>query len=767
MSKRTLDVNRTTTMGKPLLVAACEKGATTEKMCLMLLDRVVDVNAIDKETGKTALHAACASGSVRLVRALLQRNANVNARDAQQQTPVHVAILSKVFELLPILSAYNARFDLTDQSLNTPVHLAARLNQGKSIKFMIQRGGTMKTKNADNQLPIKIAKTFKNKNAIKNIRLAEKKHYSRKVISPKSNPDRDYKIHLYDWLQEKYDRLLRRFHQVENSSTHRITSNDLRQIIHEEGFSQITSDDLHDLIVRHETNPNEIDYQMFLSGKLFIDKAFLLSAFIQKTNKKKKTRTTKKQPAIPIAIRNEGPRTVHGNPPLVYIKKHQFTTDQTRFTRDQTPKHAINDDSAYYLDKPDPQFIHINNAVYRGDLHTLIDAFKSGVPVDIRDKFYKTPLMIAAANGDLETTKFLLQCGANVHLEDHFKWTPLHHAANSGQLGVVRALVDAGAKINHESLTLATPLSRAIENSSLDIVNYFIQKKANVRQENITQHNLLDLAADFASPQVFNTIRTIYEQKGSKKDNKKPKPRSASSRNRKKNKNIETLTPVIKPIKLEVPLPRRDNQAYSSYAFAIINGKQQFIQQINLKMSQYADKQSLFYEVVINNKCEVYCLHFVNENECQRLNTFISQAIESMRNIEQQRSQVVATNGISSAEAKRQHALTNISSQQTSTEVRSSRQTLTPIVNSNSSSQDQTSSLKRLLNIQHQNDSEEKNPINLLPPSSFQLKSSADTPNHLMPLNRSQFRDVLLDLVQNNDHFLDIIHQAVLNYSMQ
>jgi ankyrin repeat protein len=34
-----------------------------------------------------------------------------------------------------------------------------------------------------------------------------------------------------------------------------------------------------------------------------------------------------------------------------------------------------------------------------------------GVPVDIRDKFYKTPLMIAAANGDLETTKFLLECG--------------------------------------------------------------------------------------------------------------------------------------------------------------------------------------------------------------------------------------------------------------------------------------------------------------------------------------------------------------------
>lgn len=64
---------------------------------------------------------------------------------------------------------------------------------------------------------------------------------------------------------------------------------------------------------------------------------------------------------------------------------------------------------------------------HRGDLHTLLDAFKSGsinsggmfnhlpiflgVPVDIRDKYYKTPLMIAAANGDLETTEFLLECG--------------------------------------------------------------------------------------------------------------------------------------------------------------------------------------------------------------------------------------------------------------------------------------------------------------------------------------------------------------------
>jgi len=236
------------------------------------------------------------------------------------------------------------------------------LNQGKAIKFMVQRGGTTRTKNAGNQLPIKIARIWKNKSAKKNIRLVEKKQYSRRIISPKSNPDRDYKIHFYDWLQERYDRLLRRFHQVENTSTHRVTSNDFKQIITEEGFIQITSDDLNDLIIRHETNPNEIDYQTFLSGKLFIEKPFLMQAFIPKTSKKKKTKKTKKQVAIPIATRNEGPRTSNGNPPLVYVKKHQFITDQNRFSRDQIPKHIINDDSVYYTDKIDPQFVHINNA---------------------------------------------------------------------------------------------------------------------------------------------------------------------------------------------------------------------------------------------------------------------------------------------------------------------------------------------------------------------------------------------------------------------
>lgn len=48
MSKRAPDVNETTTKGKPILIAACENGLNAEKICLMLVERGADVNAIDR-----------------------------------------------------------------------------------------------------------------------------------------------------------------------------------------------------------------------------------------------------------------------------------------------------------------------------------------------------------------------------------------------------------------------------------------------------------------------------------------------------------------------------------------------------------------------------------------------------------------------------------------------------------------------------------------------------------------------------------------------
>ncbi len=170
------------------------------------------------------------------------------------------------------------------------------------------------------------------------------------------------------------------------------------------------------------------------------------------------------------------------------------------------------------------------------------------------------------------------------------------------------------------------------------------------------------------------------------------------------------------------------HQRYSSFAFAVINQGKHFIQDITSNISKHANDSRLFYEIMKDNKCEVFCLHFLNENDCQRLHTFIEQSI-------QQQSRATIT-----------------SEQQSHLTVQQS----SPMINVNSNTEDPTSSLKRLLNIPNGMD----NTLNLLPPSAFQSISHERDTQH----NREHLRDILLNLVQNNDQFLNIIDQACYNY---
>jgi hypothetical protein len=227
---------------------------------------------------------------------------------------------------------------------------------------------------------------------------------------------------------------------------------------------------------------------------------------------------------------------------------------------------------------------------------------------------------------------------------------------------------------------------------------------------------------------------------------------------------------------------RQQDQAYPSYAFAIINGKQHFLQQVTLNMTQQTDGIRLFYEIVGNEKHDIFCLHFLNENECLRINAFINHSIQKMK---AQQTRITTTGEPQPTQTNGETTPVNVYRQQTPV-LASSRPTSTPITMSNNNTQDPTLSLKRLLNIPNPNglDNEtvlpqQQNPIKLIPPSAFEIKPSTPpspigaerSKNRLSQvnplLNREQFRNVLLDLVQNNDHFLDIIHQACVTHSSQ
>ncbi len=69
-----------------------------------------------------------------------------------------------------------------------------------------------------------------------------------------------------------------------------------------------------------------------------------------------------------VAIQDEGPRTANGNPPLIYAPQHINHTDNTRFSRDNLPKNPLEDDSPWYLDKPDKGYVNLCDA---GTIRTI------------------------------------------------------------------------------------------------------------------------------------------------------------------------------------------------------------------------------------------------------------------------------------------------------------------------------------------------------------------------------------------------------------
>ncbi|KAK3094212.1 hypothetical protein FSP39_025481 [Pinctada imbricata] len=214
---------------------------------------------------------------------------------------------------------------------------------------------------------------------------------------------------------------------------------------------------------------------------------------------------------MPICTQDEGPRTFGGAPPEMFIERHIHFTDTNRFDRDRPPVHPLQDDSAWYLEHPDKMYINITDATKIGDFDSLKNAFQRGTSVDTRDRYYKTPLMVACSIGKLDMVRFLVEQGANINAQDNFKWTPLHHACHGGQLDVVEYLLEHGAYLDASTMNGGTPLTRAIESSRDSVVDFLISKGVRCQTENKKGNNPMDCANSWADPRVIDIVQAKME----------------------------------------------------------------------------------------------------------------------------------------------------------------------------------------------------------------------------------------------------------------
>ncbi|XP_057279431.1 ankyrin repeat and EF-hand domain-containing protein 1 isoform X1 [Pezoporus wallicus] len=504
------DVNNCTTDGKPVFLQACEQAHDIKEICLNFMERGANPSAGNPATGRTVLMEAAREGVLELVRGLLERGADVNLFDFERQSAAHFAAKGGFFEILRIISAYNGDVGLIAMNGNTPLHYAAEGGFANCCKFIGQRGCDPTWINLAKKTPRAIAKDGGFKAAVSELRKIEKTFAKQsKTEDKEENPQ--WAVRLYDWSLE-HQAALRKALEAVDQGDGKVTKDSFIALI-QQHCSFVDTEQLEAIAEMHEGRQADgISIEDFLKGSKYLQKNYLITSYGPKGKKRKKgkKRRGKKGVAVPVPIcvmpKGTCPLREDGFP-VYMVEAIQNLADISHFNRDHPSAHPVHDDRAWYIDEPRKTYMSINYLVRKADFLSLQKAFEEGVHIDVKDQYYKTPLMVACASGNIVLVQYLLEKGADVNATDNFMWTPLHHACYNGHLDIAKLIVKAGAAVDAPAMGNATPLMRAIEISRLDIVYFLLEEGADVQATNSNGKNPLDIAKVFADSRIIDLLQ--------------------------------------------------------------------------------------------------------------------------------------------------------------------------------------------------------------------------------------------------------------------
>lgn len=531
--------------GKSLLIEACELKLTD--ITKTLLGEGIDVNVKNQKTGETGLLIACREGLTDVARMLLKHGANPDIGDKNGNHCIHNAAKKNNSDILQLLSAYGANFGVLNKIQETALHVVAQKGNATVCTFLGQRGCPANLKNKKGHTPRALAKNNGHKLAIKACKKAEKNK------GQKPGTQFHY-IQFYDWLQENTDSLLAAITKYDTENNGEIKTNFL-QLILKERKSPLSEEHTLEIIHAHDkTSSGAIDFNLLLTGKKFIHKSCLTKSKKKEKGEKKgggkkgkKVKATKIGVPIFTNAKATFERIEECGPLANYVERQENITDHFRFNRDQQPRHQIQDDSFWYLNRQDPTYIHMNEAIKNGDRETVKIALHGGYDVNKVDRYYKTPLMLACLDGNYELAKFLVDHGADIRMLDNFKWSAIHFASHSGQTDVMNLLMNNGANIDAQTMNGGTPLMRAIESGNVEAVQLLVGKGAKAYIKNKKGHDALQVAKSYSDLRIVAIVsQRLLDAPEPTENKRKPTVSSGKAGSRQK-KGSSSVLPEIKP----------------------------------------------------------------------------------------------------------------------------------------------------------------------------------------------------------------------------
>ena len=103
-----------------------------------------------KDRGKELLHAAAEEGNIVLVKSLLERGKDINARNASDVTPLHKAEYKENHDVVGLLIERGAEVDVSKITGWTPLHEASRHGHLEVSRLLVKHGTNVNARLHDN-----------------------------------------------------------------------------------------------------------------------------------------------------------------------------------------------------------------------------------------------------------------------------------------------------------------------------------------------------------------------------------------------------------------------------------------------------------------------------------------------------------------------------------------------------------------------------------------------------------------------------------------
>ncbi|XP_053555114.1 26S proteasome non-ATPase regulatory subunit 10 isoform X1 [Bombina bombina] len=138
----------------PLHIAA---SAGRDDIVKALIEKGAQVNA-SNQIGCTPLHYAASKNKQEITLMLLENGASPDATDKFHSTPLHRAASKGNFKIIQILLLHKASTNIQDSEGNTALHLACDEERIEEAKFLVENGASIYIENTEEKTPLQIAR---------------------------------------------------------------------------------------------------------------------------------------------------------------------------------------------------------------------------------------------------------------------------------------------------------------------------------------------------------------------------------------------------------------------------------------------------------------------------------------------------------------------------------------------------------------------------------------------------------------------------------